>query len=297
VRDKETKSAFTAPQFSPAWKKAHAQWLQTWVKHLAELGLDYRDYALYPVDEPGLTKGSVDLFLSFAKPIREADPGIRIYADTVIGTTLEELQRMAPYVDIWCLQRSGYLLQEGADKLALVKAQGKTVWTYECLGNVKHQSPLGYYRAQAWLAWRHGLTGIGFWSYCTSTDDPWFRSPSGDEYLLIYQGNGVVTSKRWEAVRDGVEDYNLLLALRRAADAMAETGKQSATVRDAGKLLGDEATGIAQFCDREVNPTLPGSEGLPGARRTADEQWSRIQAARRKLAALLATLTGNKASG
>ena len=38
----------------------------------------------------------------------------------------------------------------------------------------------------------------------------------GHDYLLIYQGNGVVSSKRWEAVRDGIEDYAMLQVLKHA---------------------------------------------------------------------------------
>ena len=186
---------------SDAYAKASVQWLRQWVAHLRDMGVGYDGFALYPVDEPGLSDGLVDTYLRLAKLAREADPKIQMYTDPVGRISMDELKTMAPYVDIWCPNRGGFLLNSGNDMLDFIKSTGKQVWTYECLGNAKHQSPLGYYRSLAWLVWRRGLTGFGFWSYCTSQYDPWYRPGPGFDYLLIYQGNGVVASKRWEAIR------------------------------------------------------------------------------------------------
>ena len=289
---------------SPAYKKAHLAWLRAWVGHLAELGVGYDGFALYPIDEPGLREGLVERYIEYGKLAREADPKILMYTDPVNTDnerriTMEELERMAPYVDIWCPNRGGFLLEErrdlfdnkGAQMLAFMKSTGSTVWTYECSDHAKHQSPLGYYRAQAWLVWHHGLTGIGFWSYCTSSADPWYRPASTNDYLLIYQGDGVVASKRWEAIRDGIEDYAMLVELRQAADTAEARGNAEQAVREARRLLGESASAIARFCGRDRYCTLPGEDGLPGVRRLADERWREMQSARREIARLLSILS------
>ena len=288
---------------SPAYKKAHVTWLRAWVEHLAELGVDYDGFALYPIDEPGLREGLVDRYIEYGKLAREADPKILMYTDPVNTDnerhiTPEELKRMAAYVDIWCPNRGGFLLEErsglfnnkGAEMLAFMKSTGGAVWTYECSDHAKRQSPLGYYRAQAWLAWHHGLTGIGFWSYCTSADDPWYRPAKSNDYLLVYQGDGVVASKRWEAIRDGIEDYGMLAQLREAAGKAEARGGAEQTVRQARRLLDETASAIARFCGRDRFCTLPGEDGLPGVRRLADERWREIQSARRDIARLLSAL-------
>ena len=270
---------------SDGWKKAHIEYLRQWVAHLAQLGVGYDGFALYPVDEPGLSPGLSDIHIAMGKLAREADPKIRLYTDPVGSCTMEELKAMAPYVDIWCPNRNGYLIKHNADKLEFIKSTGAQVWTYECDDNAKHQSPLGYYRAQAWLVWRHGLTGIGFWSYCTSQDDPWHRADR--EYLLIYQGNGVVPSKRWEAIRDGIEDYSMLTALRDAAEKAEQEGRSPDTVAEARRLLTDSATEIANFCGRDNDGTTPGPLGQDADRETAFRRWQTIQNARAKIAQLL----------
>jgi len=275
---------------SEAYRKAHIQWLRAWVKHLAELGVGYDRFALYPVDEPGLSKGLVDAYLRLAKLAREADPHIQMYTDPVSQITEDELRQMLPYVDIWCPNRGGLVLDEKQEsKLNIIKRSGKAVWMYECDDNAKHQSPLGYYRAQAWLAWRHQMTGIGFWSYCTSQDDPWFVPRLRYDYLLVYPGNGVVSSKRWEAVRDGIEDYGMLMLLSQRLKANNASAKAD-DVATAKRLLGEQAARVGGFCTMEHYSTPLDPGALATRRSIEDQRWRDIQQLRRELARLLGAL-------
>jgi len=279
-----------AEPFSPTWKKAATAWLRAWVRHLAEIGVGYEDFALYPIDEPGLRDGLVDAFINYARVAREADSDIRIYTDPVGRANLEDLKRMAPYVDVWCPERRGYFLGLGADKLDFMRSTGKPVWMYACEGSDKLQCPLGYYRGQGWQAWRHGLSGVGWWSWCASAKT--WSHDSG--YTMVYQGDGVVPSKRWEAVRDGIEDYGMLQVLDRAAEAAAKADRAREAVRAARRLLTEDAAEIADFCAGDEYSTLPGIDGLRGVRPVADRRWQAIQAARRQIAEFLAQLTATE---
>ena len=277
---------------SEPYRKAHVAWLQAWVRHLAELGVGYDGFALYPVDEPGLREGLVERNVAYGELAREADPQILLYTDPVAMITVEELEKLAPYVDIWCPNQHLYVHENERDEakrgelLPFIQSTGKAVWTYACDGNAKHRAPLEYYRGQAWSAWHHGFTGIGFWSYCTSSQDPWFRPKERDDHLLIYQGNGVVTSKRYEAVRDGIEDYSLLWALRRAVEAAQARGADATVIARAERLLGAEASAIAETC-RVIAPGQEPNEARgPMLRREADQEWVQIQRVRREMAEL-----------
>ncbi|NIA12952.1 MAG: PQQ-binding-like beta-propeller repeat protein [Nitrospiraceae bacterium] len=278
-----------APEYSPVWQKAYNQFVRTWIKHLADLGFGYDDVALYPVDEPGLSDGRlVEAFLRSAKATHEADPNIRTYTNPVGHITMEQLKRMAPYVDIWApLHVAGW--DKGAsEKLDFMHSTGAQQWNYSCAHDAKHQSPLGYYRGQAWMVWSFGHTGIGIYTYFRSGDTSWFFQ-TGD-YDMVYNGDGVVTSKRWEAVRDGVEDYTILDALRAAADAAEANGRHPKAVQEARRVWGEQATAIGKFCNWGENETVPGKTGMPGARILADQQWKQIQATREDMAKLLALL-------
>ncbi len=280
-----------AKRFTPPWIKAYKQWLKAWVDHMQEIGVGYEKFAFYPIDEPGLREGLVDDYISYSKPIREVDRRVQIYTDPVAGATLNDLKKMTPYVDIWCPNRNGYLLDKGLEKLKYIKSTRKTIWTYECAANAKHQSPLGYYRAQAWLDWYHGLTGIGFWSYCTSQYDPWYTPVGGSDYLLIYQGEGVISSKRWEAVRDGIEDYSMLMQLKNLLDKAKDRKDIADTIRTAKEFLSKETSTLAQYCSLDKDGTLPGASGLSVVRQVEDVRWKKFIEVRRKLAEYLDVLS------
>jgi hypothetical protein len=213
-----------------------------------------------------------------------------MYTDPVGQITEDELRQMLPYVDIWCPNRAGLVLDEKeAAKLDIIKGSGKAVWMYECDDNAKHQSPLGYYRGQAWLAWRHRMTGIGFWSYCTSQDDPWFVPRLRYDYLLVYPGNGVVSSKRWEAVRDGIEDYGMLEQLSQKLKAGNASAKAD-DVAAAKRLLGEAAARVGGFCTLEHYGALMAPDALAKRRGMEDQRWRDIQQLRHELARLLGAL-------
>jgi len=276
----------SAKQFTTAWKKAYKLWLKAWIEHLNIMGITYDQYAFYPVDEPGLRDGLVELFINHGKIIREVDSKAQIYTDPIGRATMEELKRMAPYVDIWCPNRGGFLLNYNQDKLAYLKSTGKTIWTYECLGNAKHLSPIGYYRSQAWLIWHHGLTGMGFWSYCTSSADPWFVPEATQDYLLIYQGKGVVSSKRWEAIRDGIEDFGILSELSYTVN-MSKDNSDLEFLEEAKTLLKDDVFEIAQYSGQEEYEIENGISGMKVLRQIEDVRWDKIKKVRRKIAQLL----------
>lgn len=217
---------------------AHTRALRLLATHLAEKGLDYSDWAIYVTDEPGLEHGPrIEYLIEHGRRIKAADPRIRNYTDPIVVMSREDLRRAAPYVDIWCPEQDSFYRVWGPtpdmypeERLAIMRADSPEVWTYECFPRVKRISPLGYYRHQAWLAWQMGLNGLGFWTYCTSPDDPW--TPTKDEYLLVYPGrDGPIPSKRWEACRDGVEDYEALWLARRAVEDAVSRGEPGA--RDA----------------------------------------------------------------
>ena len=278
-----------AAAFTPEWNKAAVAYLRKWVEHLKARGMNYSDWAIYTVDEPGLREGLVDLHINLGKVIREADPKVLIYTDPVGDASLDDLKAMAPYTDIWCPARIGIVNKPDQGKLDFIKSTGKTVFLYDCQGNVKHRSPLGYYRGQAWLAWMHGFKSLGFWTYCTSALDPWFNNGEPD-YLMIYQGDGVVPSRRWHAVRDGIEDHAMLTLLSAAADKAAGEGRVAKVVTEARGLLDVDAREIARFCGLDDDGEVPGVGGLSEQRRVEDRRWQKISVVREDLARLLELL-------
>ena len=209
------------------------------VTHLADAGFDTNHFALYPYDEPGgVGWSAVNQLVAFGKQVRLANPSVMLYMDG--GGELPMFQAMAPVMDIWT--PSIYMLAEKTPLMDVVRKNGKMLWSYNCaytysrpIGpNLKNMNIIADYRAAALLAFRHEATGIGFWCYNLG-GDPWGRVDL--EYQLIYPGRTKpVTSRRWEAVREGIEDYRILAALRKLI-APVSSVKPSAAARDRIKHL------------------------------------------------------------
>jgi hypothetical protein len=221
--------------------------------------------------------------MKWAKLVRDIDPKIRIYANPVPQITMEQLQEIEPYVDIWSPLRTQIYPKE---KLEFIHSANTLWWNYDCTENAKHLSPLSYYRGQAWMNWHFGHEGIGFYTYYQGSNY-WYQPESGFEYAMIYEGKGVVTSKRWEAVRDGVEDYTLLHSLKMVADATDKAGTSKELVRKVRILLNEKTAIISDFNkENDAQVTTIGKYGKAGARKIADKRLESINSIRNEIAEL-----------
>ena len=140
-------------------------------------------------------------------------------------------------IDIWC--PSSELLERLGDELIPeAKRVGKEVWFYDAAGRSRTLSCLGLYRWRFWYAWNLGLTGVGWWTYDQGDyfwDGP---NPSGDYFMTIYKTPGqIVTSKRWEVARAGIEDYEILYLLKNSVQRARKQGITSAALDEAEMLL------------------------------------------------------------
>jgi hypothetical protein len=232
---------FGAEYLSPQWKERFSWWLRAWVAHLKDLGFGYDDFFMYPFDET-----LCDRFRALARFIKEVDPSIRIFADPVSADNRERIEAIAPYVDIWCPHL--FTFERRLADLEFMRAQAtstaapgrvppaagsgmKKLWTYVCSGPAKTLSPHSYYRLMMWKAWQRGYTGCGFWAYADAGwggDNAWndFDGANPD-FAVIYtartappgvpRGEAIIPSKRWEAWREGIEDYEVMGMVEDAA--------------------------------------------------------------------------------
>jgi outer membrane protein assembly factor BamB len=221
---------------SPDYAKALKPYLDGVMEHLNSLGFDRDHWALYPIDEAGGTGWDlINATVQFGKMVRAANARVQIYADAG-GSDPAMMEAIAPYIDIW--SPAVNLVVSDPRQFGIMKATGKTLWSYNCSYNnynkaldsgrsLKEADIVSEYRIAGMWAFRHGLTGAGFWSSITSSEDPWTRSRN--DYLMLYPGRTrPVTSRRWEAVREGIEDFRILAALKQRMEAAASALPQAA---------------------------------------------------------------------
>ena len=194
-------------------KKLCLQWIKACVDHLKQRGMGYDDFLVEIVDE--VYKANVDNDYAVAKGLKELDPRIKIFQTVGGDTRFEDIKRMAPYVDVWCVWDCRI---DKADELEFMKATGKPVWIYRCSLYAKVLSPIGYYRSLPLMAWKYGLNGCGMWSYDFGTGNLWDEFDTrgwnfGDSAIIYPGANGPILSKRWEGWRRGMDDYKALQLL------------------------------------------------------------------------------------
>ncbi|MCD6393899.1 MAG: hypothetical protein J7M40_10375 [Planctomycetes bacterium] len=238
---------------SELWKAGFAEWLRQIVSHMSQRGFDYSRFALYPYDEK-----IHDKFYQLAKLIKQVDPRVRIYCNW-LGKGPKDFMRFKGLIDIWCPPQRHCSLNP--DWMRAVENFNKEMWTYGVTGPKsslavgKAKDPYTGYRLAGWRAFERGYSGAGFWVYLD-----WQSQPGWDDtdepvgyYRVIYDGKlapkdsvyePVVTSRRWEAWREGVEDYQHLYCLKEAIySAKGEhpgmAGKAMDVLeRQVGKVLG-----------------------------------------------------------
>jgi hypothetical protein len=196
-------------------KAAVQQWIRKIRTLLESLSISPSEWALYPVDEP---MGKDLRFLrEVAAWVKEADPAVQIYANPIstssVQTSQKDLVALDSLIDFW--QPSlRFAAKEGE---AFFSGLMRPWWIYENAPMpAKSASPWKSYRLLSWRAWAIGAAGVGFWSYSDTSgtsawDDLDGRRP---DYAVVYEaredGATPVSSRRWEAFREGIEDYQLL---------------------------------------------------------------------------------------
>lgn len=208
------------------------------VEHLRTLGLDYENFMFYVEDETGL-HGTIEHFVERARAIKAVDPKLQVYANPWESIDIEKIEGMWPYADFWQpgMETIEFL---GPEYVAAMRRGNKPISTYTPPGNCRVLRPLGFFRAQAWLAYHWGIEGGGWWVYHWGTDLFATHPTKDPDYGAVnYDGRALVTSRRWEANRDGIEDFNMLTLLNEwgADDPEAQRIIREAVGYVAGRVL------------------------------------------------------------
>ncbi len=201
----------------PAYRELWIQGIRKWATHLREdLHLTYDDYVLHTYDEQSGPGDEVQEYLEARQLVREADPNIRELITCGLGTELEEVKQMTEPNAVWSPYMS-YVTDEDKEVLAFMQESGCPIWPYECGEDKRGWDPQARYRTWPWVLHSCGGDGLFLWTYMGSEAWKGYSWDGG----VTYPGNGcVVTSRRWELLRDGLEDYLLL-------QVASEAGKQT----------------------------------------------------------------------
>ena len=206
VRDQETGETVDLPP-----EESWALFLADLDKHLQEHS--WQDKAMIHIsDEPTIYK--VDAYCRIADFIHQHGPHLKIIE--AIETT-----GFGKCLDVWVPKLSHFM--NWYDEFEAQRKAGTEMWFYTCC------HPYGRFpnrfidfaliktRLLFWLNWKYRLDGYLHWGLNHWTADP-FKDmgddlPPGDRFIIYPGENGPMSSIRWEASREGLQDYEYLWLL------------------------------------------------------------------------------------
>ena len=192
-------------------------------QHLIERGMLDR-YLLHVVDEPA-PHTEAD-YKQKSALVHQWVPDVR-YLEAM------SCKDMRGYLDIWvpCLD---HFDEAWPDYLKLREESGFELWFYTCM------YPTGRYpnrfldfsllktRILHWINWRYRITGYLHWGLNFWTEKPFEEDriredlPPGDCWILYPGKDGPLDSLRWEQMREGLQDFELLWRLGQRDSAKAD---------------------------------------------------------------------------
>ena len=220
------------PASDPRAEQNLREFLRQLRTHLKEKGWLSR-YVQHVHDEPH--GAEMPIYRRFVHIVSEELPGV----PTLDAISLREDMSAQEQTTIWVPELGTF--DERLDAIAAHKARGGQSWYYICL------APRGRYlnrfidyptlkvRLLPWVNYRYGLTGYLHWGGNFWTDRPFenvqpdwgggLYLPAGDD-AIVYPDpgyDGVFVSERLEVMREGIEDYELLMESARHAPGRTDT--------------------------------------------------------------------------
>lgn len=227
-------------------------WAKVLSAHMKELGLQPQQLGILIVDEPH-TDANDEQIIAWAKAIKAAAPELTIFEDPVwVRPDRTKNQEAITLSDVLCPNLSifnagGVHVKEYYQQL---QQQGKRQWFYQCSGPARLYDPQLYYRYQAWHAFEHGATGQGFWSFTDTSKAPSSFSEYGTARInyapAFFDDDTVYDSVHWDAVREGMEDYEELAMLQDAINS----SQNAAQKQQAQQILDDAVKAVTGVWSR-----------------------------------------------
>jgi hypothetical protein len=248
---------------SPEWKNAIVQLMKAWIKNAGEHGVSADRVTVLIADEihshalESSPDESIQQYVEIAKLFHDKIPGLKNYLTLSFYAFPNDVKMALPYVDVILPHmplptqltrnapptynpRKAFTEEIYPMLFETRKQRGLEISSYHVAAG-RSDDALQWNRFYPVLAAATGHTGIGYWAYNGFRGKTWDDTDGGLlDYNFVYNGaeknpvcekynvtgETIVPSIRWAAVRAGLQDANIILALQKAADAGKLTSSQ-----------------------------------------------------------------------
>jgi hypothetical protein len=235
-------------EYAPEFIQDFTGKIKAYGDHLREKGWADRAY-VYVYDEA--PRSAWPEVKKIDRAIKAAAPEARILQCLNEPEGVKELTGFADVFDV-------YVAQYHKAGVAASQKRGAEVWLATCCYPMDHPNffleyPLLDVRATFWICWKYKVSGFEYWSpnawgsIWQKKGDKWPKVPwianafgryNGDGYLVYPGEDGrPYSSLRFEALRDGLEDYEYLWTLNDLLTKAEAAGRSGPPFEAARRLL------------------------------------------------------------
>ena len=225
---------------TPEFDTAVVDWVTFWAEYMVSKGKQPQQLALLLVDEPDEPYQDARI-LAWAKPIRQANTGVRVWEDVTHGDPTQANEEMIDACHVLSPNYMAFLGQgqEYRDYYLKKRDQGIALEFYSAWLSRTLDPYAG--RLYGWSCWRFGAEAFYMWSLT----DTGGATSSWNEYLanksayapIFLDATSVTAGKHLEAAREGVQDYEYFVMLDRAVRAATAAAKSGPEIEEARRLL------------------------------------------------------------
>lgn len=237
------------------FEKKIGEWARFWAGQVAASGVAAENVYLLLVDEPREPEMDVRV-LAWAKPIKAAATGMKIWEDPIHEDITQANQEMLAICDVLCVKRMSPNSKRDTLHLQHFQKNGAALSFYACSGTPgAFTDPYAYFRLQAWACARYGATSSHFWAFSDGGGaSSWNGYADMNSFVPYFLDKTSVTpAKQMEAIREGVQDYEYFVMLRNAIGSTKNDPAFAGRVKQAEALLSTAAERVEHVAESGLN--------------------------------------------
>ncbi|MDI9583411.1 MAG: hypothetical protein QM473_04265 [Acidobacteriota bacterium] len=209
----------------PLWE-ATPETVRERIAKLRAGGLDYSDFIFTIRDEPsGETEEKLKPYLDVARAVKEADPQARVSFNPGEAGSLKTFELLDPLCDFWLpytIHRS-YPPQDAAAKRAIFTRKPWMWYTTPCLWDKSPALPSEHLAQIRSVPAQPGqCVGTAFFAFNYPFRDSWdtaYEHIADAAVTVLPSRLGPVSTRPWEAIREGIQHANLAMMVRERTGA------------------------------------------------------------------------------
>ncbi len=227
------------PKGTPEFNTAVKAWVTFWAEHIRSKGISPEQVALLLGDTPSAPHQDARI-LAWAKPIREAGTGIRVWENVIHGSMDDANQDMIDACHVLTPHYGSFLKQGEAYRnyFRNKRDQGIALEYWSAWMGRTKDPYMG--RLMPWTCWRYGAEAIHMWSFGDTGG-----ASSWNEYVttrlpytpIFIDEVSVTAGKHLVATREGIQDYEYFVMLDRAIKEASARGVAGPELENARRLL------------------------------------------------------------